>query len=117
MLLRPCAWAASLLLAASAVQANASASFLDRAQVASLVHPEPKAPVLVSTTGTPPGKTAVAGKSSATEATAKPLQPTPVDSEANGDMELASALNVRSFLTLVVGLTLVGWLQRRRSRG
>ncbi len=118
MHLRKLAWALPLMLAATAASAESSGSFLEGAKLASLSRPEPVAapattPSHVPHTGV---RLVSAGPADARVSTFAPASVKPGNpSAAPADIEPRDArFEVRNFLTLVVALALVGWIQRRR---
>ncbi|MDH0866077.1 hypothetical protein [Mitsuaria sp. GD03876] len=112
MHLRKLAWAMPLMLAATAAHADGSGSFLEGAKLAALARPEAAAPAN-SPSHRPPAapRNASQGQAPATSTTALPTSSAVLDADA----EVAGAsFEIRNFLTLVVALALVGWIQRRR---
>ncbi|MBO9687806.1 MAG: hypothetical protein J7598_14470 [Mitsuaria chitosanitabida] len=111
MHLRKLAWAVPLMLAATAVHAENAGSFLEGAKLASLARPEAAAPAH--------GPSVHAGGAHGANGTA-PRSPAATPSMTEvltadaADTESRSSFEIRNFLTLVVALALVGWIQRRR---
>lgn len=105
MHLRKLAWAVPLLFAVSTAQADSSGSFLDGARLASLANPAATSPAGSTHHGSsaqPDAKAPVVASVSSALAAADTPEPA------------AGTPEVRSLLTLVVALALVGWIQRRR---
>ena len=121
MHLRKLAWALPLMLAATAASADSAGSFLEGAKLASLSRPEPatapaNTPSHVPHTGV---RLVSAGPADARVSTFAPTSVKPGNPSAApvaaADIEPRDArFEVRNFLTLVVALALVGWIQRRR---
>lgn len=107
MHLRKLAWAMPLMLAATAAQADGSGSFLEGAKLAALARPEAAAPANSPSHRHPAGvRGAPQGQVPATSTSTSVLEP---EADTAG-----ASFEVRNFLTLVVALGLVGWIQRRR---
>jgi hypothetical protein len=111
MHLRKLAWATPLLLAASAVHAEGSGSFLEGAKLAALTRPETTTPAAGPSHRLPASaRTAPQG-----QAPASPTSVTAAPAPArDADADPGTTFEIRNFLTLVVALALVGWIQRRR---
>lgn len=113
MHLRKLAWTMPLLLAVSAAHAESSGSFLEGAKLAALARPEATAPAN-SPSHHHPANVRTAATTAQTPAPATALSSTPA-AALDADVEAAGAtFEIRNFLTLVVALALVGWIQRRR---
>jgi len=121
MHLRKLAWALPLMLAATAASADSSGSFQEGAKLASLARPEPVAAPATTPSHVPhtgvrlvSAGPADARISSFAPTAVKPGNPSTAPA-APVDVEPRDArFEVRNFLTLVVALALVGWIQRRR---
>ncbi len=111
MHLRKLAWAMPLMLAANAAHADSSGSFLEGAKFAALTRPEAAAPANSPSAQHPAGvRPAPQGQPAA-----PPTSPSPTNVAREADVDAAGAsFEIRNFLTLVVALALVGWIQRRR---
>lgn len=112
MHLHKLAWAIPLTLAATVAHAESSGSFLEGARLAALVRPEAAAPANGPSRHAPAGvRPAPQGQtpSPSTSASPSPSSVIDADSESSG-----ASFEIRNFLTLVVALALVGWVQRRR---
>ncbi|WP_377154839.1 hypothetical protein ACFJIX_22010 [Roseateles sp. UC29_93] len=112
MHLHKLARAIPLTLAATVAHAESSGSFLEGARLAALVRPEAAAPANGPSRHAPAGvRPAPQGQtpSPSTSASPSPSSVIDADSESSG-----ASFEIRNFLTLVVALALVGWVQRRR---
>lgn len=112
MHLRKLAWAVPLVLAAISVRAETAGSFLEGAKLASLTRPDTAAaaqsPMPAQAAGAHGG---VAGRTAGTPSTSSGVVAEEVADDASSSR---STFEIRNFLTLVVALALVGWIQRRR---
>ncbi|WP_431262260.1 hypothetical protein ACQ859_19130 [Roseateles chitinivorans] len=112
MHLHKLAWAMPLMLAATVAHADSSGSFLEGARLATLVRPEAAAPANGPAHQTPAG---VRPASQGQTPTSTPATSPGPSSVIDTDIEPSGAsFEIRNFLTLVVALALVGWVQRRR---
>jgi len=112
MHLRKLAWAIPLMLAATAAQAESSGSFLEGAKLAALVRPEAAAPANGPSHHVNAGvRPASQGQTPTSTGTASPGSSSALDADAEST---GASFEIRNFLTLVVALALVGWIQRRR---
>lgn len=108
MHLRKLAWVVPLWLAAVAAHAEGSGSFLEGAKLAALVRPEATTPANSPHHVPTAVKPVVATSASVTPS---PLPAAPLLPDAG---DAGATFEIRNFLTLVVALALVGWVQRRR---
>ncbi|MGN7874478.1 hypothetical protein ACTJKJ_13005 [Roseateles sp. 22389] len=112
MHLRKLAWAMPLMLAATAAQADSSGSFLEGAKLAALSRPEAAAPAHSPSHRHPAGvRTAAPAQTPVLQTVPAPGPSSAIDTE---DEPADATFEIRNFLTLVVALALVGWIQRRR---
>lgn len=111
MRLRKLAWAAPLVLAAGLAHAENAGSFLEGAKLTSLARPEAAATAQAPAHHVPSATGATIVRTSAVAPAAAPV----VSSESADELDSSrSSFEIRNFLTLVVALALVGWIQRRR---
>lgn len=112
MYLRKLAWAMPLVLAAVSARAETAGSFLEGAKLASLTRPDTAAaaqsPVPAQAAGAHGG---AAARSAGTPSTSSGVA---AEDTADDTSASRSTFEIRNFLTLVVALALVGWIQRRR---
>ncbi|UXH80527.1 hypothetical protein [Roseateles amylovorans] len=114
-----------VLLGASAAHAEAAGSFLEGARLASLVHSSAQAGNAPSSlTSRDSADSRVSAKETRWSSDGRAASPTGTQAVTTGtatsgtpspkDDDAPTSQDVRSVLTLVVALALVGWMQRRR---